>query len=93
MGKSLPRTRSGDRIVRTALKLVIEPIFEVAFHPSSYGFRPGRRCRDALGEVDGLIKEGHAFVVAADIESYFDSIPRPGLDPGPADGQDRGTDQ
>jgi RNA-directed DNA polymerase len=47
-----------DRIVQTALKLVIEPIFEAAFHPSSYGFRPGRRCRDALGEVDGLIKEG-----------------------------------
>ncbi len=64
-----------DRIVQTALKLVIEPIFEAAFHPSSYGFRPGQRCRDALGEVDGLIKEGHAFVVDADIESYFDSIP------------------
>ncbi len=64
-----------DRIVQTALKLVIEPIFEAAFHPSSYGFRPGRRCRDALKEVDGLIKQGHAFVVDADIESYFDSIP------------------
>ena len=64
-----------DRIAQTALKLVIEPIFEAAFHPSSYGFRPGRRCRDALEEVDGLIKEGHAFVVDADIESYFDSIP------------------
>ncbi len=64
-----------DRIVQTALKLVIEPIFEVTFHPSSYGFRPGRRCRDALKEVDDLIKEGHAFVVDADIEGYFDSIP------------------
>ncbi len=64
-----------DRIVQTALKLVIEPIFEAAFHPSSYGFRPGWRCRDALREVDGLIKEGYAFVVDADIESYFDSIP------------------
>ena len=64
-----------DRIVQTALKLVIEPIFEAAFHPSSYGFRPGRRCRDALKEIDGLIKEGHAFVVDADLESYFDSIP------------------
>ena len=64
-----------DRIVQTALKLVIEPIFEAAFHPSSYGFRPGRGCRDALGEVDRLIKEGHAFVVDADIAGYFDSIP------------------
>ncbi len=79
--------------MQTALKLVIEPIFEAAFHPSSYGFRPGRRCRDALGEVDDLIKEGYTFVVDADIESYFDSIPRPGLDPGAADGAGRGTDQ
>ena len=54
---------------------MIEPIFEAAFHPSSYGFRPGCGCRDALREVDGLIKEGHAFVVDADLESYFDSIP------------------
>ena len=64
-----------DRIVQTAAKLVIEPIFEAAFHPSSYGFRPGRGCRDALREVDGLIKEGYSFVVDADLESYFDSIP------------------
>ncbi len=64
-----------DRIVQTAVKLVIEPIFEAAFHPSSYGFRPGRRCRDALREVDGLIKEGYSFVVDADLEGYFDSIP------------------
>ncbi len=64
-----------DRIVQTAMKLVIEPIFEVAFHPSSYGFRPGRGCRDALARVDALIKEGYAFVVDADLEGYFDSIP------------------
>ena len=60
------------------MKLGIEPIFEVAFHPSSYGFRPGRRCRDALGEVDGLITEGYSFVVDADLKSYFDSIPHRG---------------
>ena len=64
-----------DRVVQTAVKLVIEPIFEAAFHPSSYGFRPGRGCRDALREVDGLIKEGYTFAVDADLESYFDSIP------------------
>ncbi len=63
-----------DRIVQTAVKLVIEPIFEAAFHPSSYGFRPGRGCRGALREVDGLIREGYSFVVDADIEGYFDSI-------------------
>ncbi len=64
-----------DRIVQTAVKLAIEPIFEAAFRPTSYGFRPGRSCRDALREVDGLIAEGFSFVVDADLESYFDSIP------------------
>lgn len=64
-----------DRIVQTAVKLAIEPIFEVTFCPTSYGFRPGRGCKDALREVDGLIKEGFTFVVDADLESYFDTIP------------------
>jgi RNA-directed DNA polymerase len=64
-----------DRVVQTALKLVIEPIFEVRFSPTSFGFRPGRGCKDALGEVDRWLKQGHAFVVDADLESYFDTIP------------------
>jgi RNA-directed DNA polymerase len=65
-----------DRIVQTALKLVIEPIFEREFEESSYGFRPGRGCKDALREVDELIKEGYTHVVDADLDSYFDSIPK-----------------
>ncbi len=64
-----------DRIVQTAVKLVIEPIFEATFRPASYGFRPGRGCRDALGEVAQLIADGHTFVVDADLASYFDTIP------------------
>ena len=64
-----------DRIVQTALKLVIEPIFENEFHDSSYGFRPGRSCHAALREVDRLIKAGHTHVVDADLKGYFDSIP------------------
>jgi RNA-directed DNA polymerase len=64
-----------DRIVQTALKLVIEPIFEREFEESSYGFRPGRGCKDALREVERLLKEGYTHVVDADLESYFDSIP------------------
>jgi len=64
-----------DRIVQTALKLVIEPIFEREFEESSYGFRPGRGCKEALREVDELIKEGYTWVVDADFDSYFDSIP------------------
>ncbi len=64
-----------DRIVQTALKFALEPIFEAGFQESSHGFRPGRGCKDALREVDGLLKEGYTFVVDADLESYFDSIP------------------
>lgn len=64
-----------DRVAQTAMKLVIEPIFEVRFRPMSYGFRPKRRCHDALREVDQLLKHGFNFVVDADLESYFDSIP------------------
>jgi RNA-directed DNA polymerase len=64
-----------DRIVQTAVKFVIEPIFEATFRPTSYGFRPGRGCRDALREVDRLIEEGNTFVVDADFASYFDTIP------------------
>jgi RNA-directed DNA polymerase len=64
-----------DRVAQTAMKLAIEPIFEAAFQPTSYGFRPGRSCHDALREVDRLVKDGFAFVVDADLEGYFDSIP------------------
>ena len=64
-----------DRIVQTAVKFALEPIFEAMFLPMSYGFRPGRGCRDALREVAQLIADGHTFVVDADFESYFDSIP------------------
>lgn len=63
-----------DRIVQTAVKMVIEPIFEHEFGSCSYGFRPGRGCKDALRAVDQALKEGHCWVVDADIASYFDSI-------------------
>jgi RNA-directed DNA polymerase len=65
-----------DRIVQTALKLVIEPIFEREFEDCSYGFRPGRGCKEALREVDELIKQGYTHVVDADFDSYFDTIPK-----------------
>jgi RNA-directed DNA polymerase len=64
-----------DRIVQTALKMAIEPIFETQFRPGSYGFRPGRGCKDALREVDRLLQAGFTWVVDADLQSYFDSIP------------------
>ena len=64
-----------DRIVQTAIKLVMEPIFEREFLEMSYGFRPGRGCKDALREVERLLKEGCIHVVDADLTSYFDTIP------------------
>lgn len=65
-----------DRIVQTAVKLVIEPIFEREFETSSYGFRPGRSAKEALRDVDGLLKEGYTFVVDADFDNCFETIPR-----------------
>jgi RNA-directed DNA polymerase len=64
-----------DRVVQTALRMVIEPIFEHAFAEESFGFRPGRSCQDALRRVDGLLQSGHTHVVDIDIRGYFDAIP------------------
>jgi RNA-directed DNA polymerase len=64
-----------DRIVQGALRHVIEPIFEREFMPHSYGFRPGKGCKDALRRVDQLLKSGMRYVVDADLKSYFDTIP------------------
>lgn len=65
-----------DRVVQTALRMVIEPIFEKEFAPHSYGFRPGRGCKEALREVNRLLREGYHQIVDIDIEKYFDSIPQ-----------------
>jgi RNA-directed DNA polymerase len=59
-----------DRVVQAALKMVIEPIFETQFRPGSFGFRPGLGCKDALREVDRLIKAGYTHVVDADLKGY-----------------------
>ena len=68
-----------DRVVQAALKLVIEPIFEQEFEPRSYGFRQGLGCKDALREVDHYLKAGQCWVVDADLQSYFDTIPHAAL--------------
>ena len=64
-----------DRVVQTALVKVLEPIFERDFAQHSYGFRPKRGCKDALRRVDELLQQGYAWVVDADLKSYFDTIP------------------
>lgn len=63
-----------DRVAQTALRNVIEPIFENSFSNNSYGFRPNRGCKDALREVQRLLKAGHTWVVDVDLKSYFDTI-------------------
>lgn len=64
-----------DRVVQAAIVNVIEPIFERDFAEHSYGFRPGRGCKDALRRVDQLLEQGCVYVVDADLKSYFDTIP------------------
>ena len=64
-----------DRVVQAALRNVMEPIYERDFAEHSYGFRPGRGCKDALRRVDALLKQGYTWVVDADLKSYFDTIP------------------
>ena len=64
-----------DRVVQTALQMVMEPIFEHDFAEHSYGFRPGRGCKDALRRVEKLLQAGYTHIVDADLKSYFDTIP------------------
>ncbi len=64
-----------DRVAQAALRDVLEPIFERDFAAQSYGFRPGRGCKDALGRVVKLLKTGYTWVVDADLKGYFDTIP------------------
>jgi RNA-directed DNA polymerase len=64
-----------DRVAQGALRHVLEPIFERGFAAHSYGFRPGRGCKDALRRVDELLKQGYSHVVDADLKAYFDTIP------------------
>jgi len=64
-----------DRIVQTACKQLIEPIFEADFEESSYGFRPERSSADALKAIKGHLQEGKSEVLDADLSKYFDTIP------------------
>jgi RNA-directed DNA polymerase len=62
-----------DRMVQAAVVNVIEPIFERDFAEHSYGFRPGRGCKDALRRVDELLKAGYVHAVDADLKGYFET--------------------
>ena len=64
-----------DRVVQTAAKLVLEPIFEADFEPDSFGFRPQRSAHDALDAIRAALEAGMCWVIDADVTAYFDTIP------------------
>jgi RNA-directed DNA polymerase len=64
-----------DRVVQTAAKLVLEPIFEADLDPAAHGYRPGRSGTDAIKAVHALLCRGYTDVVDADLSKYFDTIP------------------
>ena len=64
-----------DRVVQSAVLLILEPIFEADFEECSYGFRRGRSCHQALDAISNHLKQGFRCVYDADLASYFDSIP------------------
>jgi RNA-directed DNA polymerase len=64
-----------DRVVQTAAKLLLEPIFEADFDPNAYGYRPKRSAQEAIQRVHQLLCEGYDDVVDADLSKYFDTIP------------------
>ena len=64
-----------DRVVQTAAKIVLEPIFEADLEPSAFGYRPKRSAQDAIRRVHKLICDGYTDVVDADLSKYFDTIP------------------
>lgn len=64
-----------DRVVQTAVKLVLEPLFEADFEPNSFGFRPRRAAHDALDAIRAAMETGMCWVIDADVTAYFDTIP------------------
>jgi RNA-directed DNA polymerase len=68
-----------DRVVQTAAKLVLEPIFEADLDPAAFGYRPKRGGGQAIQAVLGLLRQGYTDVVDADLSKYFDTIPHPEL--------------
>ena len=67
------------RVIQTAAKIVLEPIFEANFEDSAYGYRPRRSAVDAIKETHWLICRGYTDVVDADLSKYFDTIPHSDL--------------
>ncbi len=64
-----------DRVVQTAAKLILEPIFEADFLENSYGFRPKKNAHQALDEIRSNLQQGRNAIYDADLKAYFDTIP------------------
>jgi RNA-directed DNA polymerase len=65
-----------DRVAQMALKLILEPIFEADFYPSSYGYRPARRAQDAIAEIHHFTsgRSPYEWVIEGDIKACFDNV-------------------
>lgn len=68
-----------DRVVQTALCLVLMPIFEADFHPRSFGYRPKRRAQQAIEAINYAVRRGYIEIIDADLSKYFDMIPHRAL--------------
>lgn len=64
-----------DRVVQTAAKLLLEPLFEADFEKDSFGFRPKKNAHGALDAIAEALKAGMCWVIDADVTAYFDTIP------------------
>jgi len=64
-----------DRVVQTAVCLLLMPIWEADFHPQSYGFRPKRRAHQAIDAIVRDVYAGYTEIIDADLSKYFDTIP------------------
>ena len=65
-----------DRVIEQAITQVITPMFEPSFHENSYGFRPNRRCEQAIVRLLELFNDGFIWVVDIDLEKFFDNVPQ-----------------
>lgn len=65
-----------DRIIQQALVQKMTPIFEPTFSEYSYGFRPKRRCQDAIDRALELLNQGYEWIVDLDLEKFFDNVPQ-----------------
>ena len=63
-----------DRLIQQATSQIITPLFEATFHQHSFGFRPQRRARQALAEMERAHADGYRFAVDCDLKSFFDTV-------------------